>query len=200
MTRAAHPAGWGQEQVDIAERLSRYYEGFREDEDRFSLRAVQVLGQVPAYSIWNYNQLLRTNRLARMFYARSASAYLSHPQGIRDLLESPEIHAQALAFRVLGLDSDVARRLAVDNVDLLQATLLRPLHRDTRLLAFRALQNAASDGACARRIHQRCREALDLPDKKYPKEYLVGLIGRLLHKWPELRSERERPIVYGVAG
>jgi hypothetical protein len=200
VTRASHPAGWGQDQVDIAERLSRYYEGFREDEDRFSLRAVQVLSQVPAYSIWNYNQLLRTNRLARMFYARSASAYLSHPQGIRDLLEAPEIHAQALAFRVLGLDSDVARRLAVDNIDLLQATLLRPLHRDTRLLAFRALENAASDAASATRIHQRCREALDLPDKKYPKEHLVGLIGRLLHQWPELRSERERPLVYGAAG
>ena len=96
-------------------------------------------------------------------------------------LEAAEIHAQAVAFRVLGLDDDAARQSGAQNFDLLQAAFLRPLHRKTRMLAFRALENAAVDLPMAQRIHHRARETLDLPDKRYPKEQLVGLIGRLLH-------------------
>jgi hypothetical protein len=198
VTRFVSPYGWGQDQVEVANRLSRYYESFRDDELEFSRRALQVLGQVPAYSFWNFRDVVRTNRLARMFYARAPEKYLACGSDLRNLLESPEIHAQSLGFRVLGLDRDDARRLAVQNLDLLQATLLRPLHRSTRLLAFQALQNAANDVQHADHIAQRCRQALDLPDRRYPKEQLVGLLGRLLHRWPELRSEREQPVVYGA--
>lgn len=194
ITRTASPWGFGVEQLRAAERLSQYYEGFRDDESRFSARAVRVLSQVPAYSIRQYHQLIRTNRLARLFYARSASGFLADGAGIRNLLESPEIHAQALAFRVLGLEDRTARDLAAENLDLLLPTLLRALHRRTRLLAFRALENAAGTPNRARRIHDRCREALDLPDRKYPKEQLVGLIGRLLRRWPELCLPAERCI------
>lgn len=199
ITRVESQWGWGAEQVAMAREFSRYYEKLRDDETEFSRRAVNVLGQVPAYSIWQYGELVRTNRLARMFYERSSSRYLSDPTGVRDLLEAAEIHAQAVGFRALGLDCDAARQLAAANLDLLQATLLRPLHRTTRLLAFRALENAAVDELVAARILNRCREALDLPDTRYPKEHLVGLIGRLLHRYPALRSEDEQPVVYGVA-
>ncbi|MFG0332451.1 MAG: gliding motility protein [Maioricimonas sp. JB049] len=191
--------GWGQEMVDLAERYSRYYETFRDDDREFARRATNVLGQVPAFAIWNFNELTRTNRLARMFYARSPVKYLAYPQGIRDLLEAPQIHAQAVAFRTLGLDDARARQLAAENIDLLQATLLRPLHRATRALAFRALANAAVDLETADRVHRQCREAMYLPDKRYPKEQLVGLIGRLLHAWPELRAETEQPVIYGAS-
>ena len=50
----------------------------------------------------------------------------------------------------------------------------------------------------ARLVLRRAREALRLPDKKYPKEELVGLIGRVLHRQPQLRSRREQPVIYGL--
>ena len=91
-------------------------------------------------------------------------------------------------------------RLAVESLDILLGTLLRPLHRKTRLAAFDALANAASaDPNAAALIHARARDALCLPDRKYPKEQLVGLIGKLLHARLELRGPREHPIVYGLA-
>jgi hypothetical protein len=193
-------SGWGNtknEQTAVAEQLSRYYEQLADRPDEFARRAVAVLGQIPAYSIFNYNRLIRSNRLARLFYARSSAAYLSDPNGVRDLLESPEIHVQALAFRALALDDDRAKQLAAENRDLLQAALLRPLHRKTRLPAFDALANAAVDIDAAREIYDRARQALDLPDRRYPKEQLIGLLGRLLHNWPELRGPQEQPVVYG---
>jgi hypothetical protein len=74
--------------------------------------------------------------------------------------------------------------------------LLRPLHRSTRALGFRALANAASSKENAARILAKAREALDLPDENYPKEALLGLIAALLTRWPELRGSREEPVVY----
>ena len=108
---------------------------------------------------------------------------------MRDLLEGSEIHVQMLAYRVLAQDDDRARRLAADMLDILLGTLLRPLHRKTRLAAFGALANAAkADATAAARALRRVCDALRLPDTKYPKEQLVGLIGGILHTWPELRG------------
>jgi hypothetical protein len=181
------------------DKLADYYHKLLARPEEFSVRAGLVLGQVPAYTIGNwYNELIRTNRLARLFFERSTSSFLEDPVVLRDLLEAPEIHVQALALRALGLDDDRARLLAAKNLDLLQATLLRPLHRRTRALAFRALVNAAGTLEQAKTIHDRARQALDLPDKRYPKENLIGLIGALLARWPELRRPSERPVVYAA--
>ena len=179
------------------ERLADYYEDLKNRERNFPRRACRVLGQIPAYGIYQYNPLIRENRLARLLMARSASFYLSDQGGLQDILEGAEIHVQALAYRVLGLDDDRARKAAADNSLILMGTLFRPLHRTTRLLAFRALINAAHTPELAEKIHAKAREALDLPDIRYPKEQLVGLIGGLLYKWPELRSVVERPQIYG---
>lgn len=184
--------GWFTKQVMAqADKLADYYK------DQPVRRAVAVLGQVPAYVLWDYSGLIRTNRLARLLYERSVSSYLEDAAALRDLMEAPEIHAQVLAYRALALDDPRARELAAANLDLLLGTLLRPLHRRTRLVAFQALANAAAfDVESARRVHSRAREALDLPDKRYPKDELVGLIGSILWKWPELRSPEEEPVVY----
>jgi hypothetical protein len=154
---------------------------------------------VPAYAIHNYDRLLRTNSLARLLFVRSFGAYLARPDAVRDLVEASEVHVQMLAYRVLAHDDDRARKLAVEFLDILLGTLLRPLHRKTRLAAFGALANAALGSPdAAARVHRRARQALRLPDTKYPKEQLVGLIGMVLHHRPELCGPRERITVYGL--
>src|SRR6185436_12659622 len=146
----------------------------KNNEVEFSRRAANVLGQVPAFSIWNYNMLIRENRLARLLFERSAATYLADPRSIADLVEGAEIHVMALAYRALALDDERARTLAAQNLPLLLGTLLRPLQRETRGLAFGALSNAAITLDTARIILARARDALNLPDKKYPKEKLIG--------------------------
>ena len=184
---------YGNQPRQLADLLSADLE--RLPAEDFARRAANVLSQVPAFSIPAYDHLLRENRLARLLFERAPASYLADPAAVRDLLEAPEIHAQALAFRVCALPDERAWAVARDNVDLLQAALLRPLHRRTRLLAFGALRNAATAEAPARRVLDRAREALDLPDLRYPKEKLVGLIGQILHRWPSLRGPREAPFV-----
>lgn len=196
VTRAGH-LGEG-ELVKEAEQLSHHYEALREDPALFSRRAAAVLSQVPACTIFDYGGLIRRNRLARLLFERSARDYLADPVALQDLVEGSEIHVQALAYRALSLDDDRARQGAADSLDILLGTLLRPLQRRTRALAFGALINAARvSERAAQRICSRAREALDLPDRRYPKAELIGLIGQLLDRWPSLRRDDERPVIYG---
>jgi hypothetical protein len=179
-----------------AEKLADYYAGLKSDEVLFSRRAANVLGQVPAYSISQYNQLIRENRLARLLFERSASSYLADPRSLADLVEGSEIHVMSLAYRALSLNDERARALASTHLPLLLGTLLRPMQRDTRTLAFGALANAANTPETARLVLERAKDALNLPDVRYPKEKLLGLIARVIHRWPELRGPREQPVVY----
>lgn len=177
--------------------VSKLYEHFKSCPD-FALRAASVLTRIPAYvTTWRYDKLMKENPLARLLFERSAASYLDSPAAVSDLIEGSAIHVQALAYRVLALDDPRARELGRRHLSLLLATLLRPLHRQTRLLAFAALANAAQSSLeVAVQVHQRARSALHLPDTRYPREKLIGLIGALMHRWPELRSEVEQPVVY----
>jgi hypothetical protein len=179
-----------------ADKLADYYGALKAEEAAFSHRAANVLGQVPAYSIRQYHQLVRENRLARLLFERSASSYLADPRSLADLVEASEIHVMALAYRALSLNDDRARYQASQHLPLLLGTLLRPMQRGTRTLAFGALANAAGTMETARLILERARDALNLPDVRYPKERLLGLIAQLIHRWPELRGSREQPVIY----
>jgi hypothetical protein len=185
--------------VETALQLGDLYQSLRDrDAAEFARRAANVLTRIPAYAIRSYNQLLRTNKLARLLFVRSFDAYLAVPESVRDLVEASEVHVQMLGYRVLSQDDERARRMAVEVIDILIGTLLRPLHRKTRQAAFGALMNAArADGTTARMVLRRARDALRLPDKKYPKERLIGLIGGVLAAYPELRIGREVPVVFG---
>ena len=190
------PRGEARGWAETISSLTAHFEALPDEE--FVRRAASALSRMPAFAIWNYDDLLRGNRLARLLFERSTTLYLSSGGAVRDLLESPQIHVQALAFRILGRDDPRARDIAAENADLLQATLFRPLHRRTRLLAFQALESAASrDEATGRYLLGRMREALILPEKRYPAEKLVGLIARVLSRWPSLRTPDEQPLIYG---
>jgi hypothetical protein len=179
-----------------ANKLADYYAALKSDEATFSRRAASVLGRVPAYSIFQYNPLIKENRLARLLFERSASSYLADPRSMADLVEAAEIHVMALAYRALGSNDERARHQASEHLPLLMGTLLRPMQRDTRTLAFGALANAANSLETARLILDRAKDALNLPDTRYPKERLLSLIAQVLHRWPQLRGSKEQPVVY----
>jgi hypothetical protein len=180
----------------IADIVAEKYVALKLDETAFARRAASVLTRIPAYSIFNYGRLIRANRLARLLFERSLRKFLEVPEAVRDLVEGSEIHVQHLAYRVLALDDPRAATQASENLEIIIGTLLRPLHRTTRLAAFAALANAANSSDDARLILTKAREAFVLPDQRYPKEQLVGLIGKILARHPELASPAERPVIY----
>jgi hypothetical protein len=181
-----------------ASQLAKYYQAIRErDEEAFARRAASVLTRIPAYTLFGYHALLRSNDLARLLFSRSLPSFLSSPVAVQDLVEGSDIHVMSLAYRILALRDPRAVKLAGANLDILLGTLLRPIHRKTRLAAFAALANAARSGPeAAKRVLSRARDALKLPNKRYPKAELIGLIGAVLEAAPELAGPREKPVIY----
>jgi hypothetical protein len=183
---------------ESANELAAYYQGIRDrDPELFARRASNLLTRIPAYATFNQGAVLRHNALARLLFVRSFDAYLAVPAAVRDLVEGSNIHVMMLAYRVLGRPDARAGKLAAESVDILIGTLLRPIQRETRLAAFEALANAArASEVAATRIHAAARDALKLPDKKYPKDELIGLIARIVAMWPALRGVAEQPVIY----
>lgn len=196
--RAALDHGWGQKESESPwAPLAAHYEALPVEDGTFARRAVSVLSRMPAFAIWSVEALLRRNALARLLFSRSTEAYLAAPELVSELLESPQIHVQTLAFRILGSRDPRAPALAAAQLDGLLPTLLRKLHRRSRLMAFAALRNAAlHDEAAARRLIPRIHDAFALPERRYPKEALVELLGAVLHRWPALRLGSEQPTVF----
>lgn len=188
---------WGQEKLlRLADELTDYYSRLQSDSTHFAERAAAVLGQVPPYVLWNYHEVIRKNKLARLFYERRPESYLASESAVVELLEASEIHAQTLAFRVLALPDPQSQKLAQTHLRHLLAGLLRPLHRETRSHCFQALLNACRDLETAEMVLAKAREANTLPDKRYPKEELIGLVGAILHRFPSLQADTEREVVY----
>ncbi len=195
--RADRPDKISPQEVTASE-LARYYQAIRDrGEEEFARRAASVLTRVPAYTMYNFQALLRHNDLARLLFSRSLPMFLASPVAVQDLIEGSDIQVMSLAYRVLALPDARAVALAGANLDILLGTLLRPIHRKTRIAAFAALANAARSGPeAAKRVLARAKDAQKLPDKKYPKAELIGLIAAVLNACPELASAREQPIVY----
>jgi len=186
---------WGDAETLLT--LRKHFEAMSVTDGTFVRRATNALTMMPAFAIWRYDLLLAHNEFARLLFERSTALYLADGRLVRELLESPQIHVQALGFRVLATKDPRAGAIAASVSDLLAPTLLRPLHRKTRAMAFGALEAAcASSEVAARMLLGKMKLALALPDKKYPKEELVGLMGRALAQWPSLRSANEAPVVF----
>jgi hypothetical protein len=177
--------------------LTQHYEALSTTDGTFIRRATHALSMMPAFAIWQYSQLIERNELARLLFERSTALYLADGTLVRELLESPQIHVQALGFRVLATKDPRAPAIAASVSNLLAPTLLRPLHRRTRAMAFGAIESAClHDEAAGKALMGKMKLTLALPDKKYPKEELVGLMGRVLARWPSLRSAAEVPVVF----
>lgn len=173
--------------------LYQYYSKLK-SASAFARRAANSLGKLPAYSIWNYPNLITKNPLARLFFERSVEDFLQEPQAISDLIEASEIHTMALGYRCLASGPP---QLAAEHLELLLGCLFRPLQRVTRQWAFSALAVAAQgDPEVAARILSSAREAQHLPDVRYPKEGLYQLMAGILHQVPQLRRQSEQPKVY----
>ena len=180
----------------VVERVADRLAGLKLPEANFARRAAGILTRMPAGSIRNYQALVHNNRLARLLFQPAPDTFLADPASVCDLIEAAEIHVQGLGYRVLALPDPRAQALAREHLDVLAGALLRPLKREARMQALRALDHAATDAATAQRVLAAARQAFSLPDAHYPKEALVGLVGRLMARHPGLAEPGQGRVVH----
>lgn len=164
------------------------------DEPTFARRAMNVLGQAPKVE---RHTDVRSSTLYRLFFG-DVTRYRSQLGAVRDLLESSTEDVRRVGLRMISDAGFAGIDVAVRNSDHLAAYLLCEAQRSTRVAAFDALAVAAQHSRIvADDVLFRAREALDLRRRAYPTDRLIELIGRILHRWPELRGPREQPVVFG---
>jgi hypothetical protein len=190
------PSWWMRSQGENAN-LDWYVEHYDAlDAEEFPHRALRVVTRVEPFEFMNRRAIRRDNPLYALFF-RDVERYRPIAHRVRTLLESPCEATRRLGLRILSLDGVPRAHLARENLDHLLAYLLNQANRSTRIAAFRALARAASaDRETGTMVCERARETLDLRCRDYPRNRLIELIGRIVHRWPSLRTEREHPTIY----
>jgi hypothetical protein len=170
--------------------LIEHYRRLRDSDPRaFVRRAGSVLGRLRPDSASRDFDPNPRGKLGQLFFVQSAEAWLAAPEYLRDLLESPALEVQALALRVQ------ARAASADNFDLVVPLLLCRLSRRVLSLVC-AVASQADTLETARVVRDKARDALSLPRPPAQREELIALLGKLLHRWPQLCGPRETPLVH----
>ncbi len=182
------------EVVPMIDVLTPQYEKLLNQPEAFARRAASVLGFIAegAIPVSAIRSGFRANRLANLFFGRDPSDYLSNPDALRDLLESPNPHVQTLAFQSLETNDERARDIGGSNLDLLGATLLTNLPRKARRRALAAIENVCQLARNAEKMLPALRQATDIPDRIFSRNEIIALVGRLLCRHPELQKQKEQ--------
>ena len=183
------------------EALANYYEQVHRLEPLdFTARAAWILSQVRANAIRHFQELLRTNCLARLLFVRSFDVYLSLPNAVADLLSASNERVLELGFQLLSQRTPAAIGLAAEHWQTLMESLSRKARCRTQLAAMGALFNAAqTDRPYAEQIAKRTRELLNDANCTCPREKLLELLAKLIDTYPDLALPAEARRVYRKA-
>lgn len=189
--RAAVVRSWRPQKLTS---YARHYNKLEPDE--FARRATRVLDQIEPPRPRGSGRL-GTNALHTLLFS-DPGRYAPAIARARDLLEASYEPSRHIALQMIARSTDA--ELAVANIDHLTAYLLDEARRETRIAAFECLALAARHSReIAETILGHARAALDLRRKRYPRDRLIRLVGRILAAWPELRGPREQPTIYQKA-
>jgi len=172
-TRVSWARRWGRKlepDDETASEIAAYYQAIPTAMRSSSPGAPRAcLTRNPAYGPSTEDYLLRTTTLgpaAVRALARPIPGSAAGAAGSRRRLQHPRHDA---GYRVLRCPIRVPR-VRRRNIEILIGTLLRPCIRKTRLAAFDcACQCGAAQRSSSAARARRAREALKLPNKKYPR-------------------------------
>jgi hypothetical protein len=171
----------------ITERLARL--GSQSPTD-YVRRAANILGRLEPDDITTFKRGVEHNPAFSYLFREQRPVWRRSPEGIRDLLESPNMYAQLVALTALADGDDaegpeVAQR-ALENLTTLRALLLGPARRNHKRLALRVLERAARlGGPAAAAIAPVLGEALHYRSKRAIADRVMVSYVRLRHATAE---------------
>ncbi|MEI9866354.1 MAG: tetratricopeptide repeat protein [Limisphaerales bacterium] len=160
-----------------------------DETEKFLIQKVDEAGEDPKKALWQLAQFYKLNK--------QHEKALERLRQLIALLPDPESKASCVFTMGQAMEQVGDYAAAVRYYK--EAFALEPASTFTwytRTLAFGALANGAGTIESARLVLDRAKDALNLPDTRYPKERLLGLIAQLLHRWPELRGVKEQSVIY----
>jgi hypothetical protein len=167
-----------------------------EPEPQAERRAASIVRRIPRRAIHSQQQLMQRNPLARLLFHRAARACIHHMDDAAMLLQAEERHVCALAINALTRSDAQSQARIGENLELLLHALERPLPRMVIRRALPMLEHAAHNQTQAARLTQWSREKLAQAHRRFSQPALLNLVGRLLVRFPALRSAAEQPRIY----
>ncbi len=142
--------------------------------------AASIMSRFQAFRVWSFSKNLEHNPAFRYLFWQHRDAWRQSPEGIRDLLESPNIYVQILGLEILAEGGAEAAARVIENLPLLRALLLGRAKIGTKRKALTCLHQAAFQGPLhASQILPVLEEALHFQGKRAIDEHLMVAFVRL---------------------
>lgn len=142
--------------------------------------AASIMSHFQAFRVWSFQRNLEHNPAFRYLFWQHRVTWRQSPEGMRDLLESPNIYVQILGLEILAEGGADAAARVIENLPLLRALLLGRAKISTKRKALSCLHQAALQGtACAGQILPVLEEALHFQGKRAIDERLIVAFVRL---------------------
>src|SRR3990172_1623771 len=167
-------------------RLDRLYD---QSPETYVRHAANILSRFRAFEVWKFRHDRTYNPAFAYLLDRRREAWHHSPEGVRELLESPNIYVQIIGLEILREGGREAAQRALENLLMLRALLLGRARRGTKRLALECLERAARQGApFAGRILPVLEEAMDLHGKRAIDERIMVSFVRVRREQVTLKA------------
>jgi hypothetical protein len=181
-----HPANtgvaeWERALAEISRRLiARFDRLYAQSPDVYVRHAANILSYFRAFAVWRFGHDRQHNPAFAYLITRHRDAWLGSRDGLRELLESPNIYVQIIGLELLSQGGLEAAWRVIENLPALRALLLGRARRGTKKLALNCLEQAAQQGRpFAEPILSLLETALDFRGKRALDETLIVSFVRL---------------------
>ncbi len=154
--RSSNPYANRNRPPNAAERLNalttlitaRFERLYSESPETFARHTADVFGRFRQMDIndWNEETLRTNNPLFQYLATAHDNALLNSGAAIRDLLESPSVYIQMIAFTSLGKGGQEAAERVIENLPTLRGFLMTRARRTTKRMVLACLEAAAQEG------------------------------------------------------
>lgn len=183
--RAYHSADWEEklkaqpEVEEIGARLSaRFDRLYAESPERYVRHAANVMSHARAFQLPKGKH--KYNPLFAYLYHKHREAWRQSPDGIRELLDSPNLYVQVLGVDILSEGGGEAAQRVIENLPMLRACLLGGARKNIKKRVLQCLEQAAKqDPAFAKQILPILEETMDFRSKHAINERIMVSFVRL---------------------
>src|SRR5262249_29251051 len=151
---------------------------YTQSPETYVRHAANILGRFRAFEVWRVERQLEHNPVFAHLANQHHEAWHRSPEGIRELMESPNIYVVLLGLEILEKGGPDAARRIVENLLHFRALLLGRTRLNTKKQALACLEQAMQQGPeFAGQIAPMLEEAFDFRGKRaISKQIMVSYV------------------------
>jgi hypothetical protein len=137
-----------QQQIkEIGGKMTAYLDSlYAQSPEIYVRHTANILANFRAFEIWSVKGQVEHNPIFAYLVQQHHEAWQQSPDGIRELMESPNIYVQILGIDILGTANSHTAQRILENLYIFQALLLGRTRRNTKKKVLACLEGAMRQG------------------------------------------------------